>query len=66
MEQLLQLRVRYFSDGMAIGNASFLDAIFAQFRKNFSSKRRSALKPMKGFDRLKIGSLRGLQINVFD
>ena len=45
---LLHCKVRYFSDGVAIGSRAFLDQVFAGNRSLFGKRRSSGPRPMKG------------------
>jgi REP element-mobilizing transposase RayT len=42
--QLLRCRVRYFSDGAAIGSREFVNSVFAQHRDSFGPKRKEGAK----------------------
>lgn len=42
LHELLRLRIRYFSDGLALGSKSFLDAVFREHRSAFGVKRSKA------------------------
>ncbi len=44
---LLRCRVRYFSDGLALGSKEFIEQIFQRYRDQFSQKRSSGARPMK-------------------
>ncbi|MCH7226409.1 transposase, partial [Haloferula sp. A504] len=46
-EQLLRCRVRYFSDGVAIGSREFVDGLFEQRREYFGTKRRDGARPVR-------------------
>jgi len=46
----LRQRVRYFSDGFAIGSRAFVEAIFQARRDCFSSKRTTAARRLKGLE----------------
>ena len=48
--QLLRCRVRYFSDGLAIGSESFVDRFFATRRDLFGSRRETGARRMCGGD----------------
>ena len=47
MSTLLHCRVRYFSDGVALGSQAFIEDIFQQFRDQFGAKRQTGARPMK-------------------
>ncbi|MFO1524315.1 MAG: transposase [Kiritimatiellia bacterium] len=46
--ELLHCRIRYLTDGLAIGSRAFLDAVFAGNRGLFGKRRASGPRPMKG------------------
>ena len=41
MHELLRCRVRYFSDGLALGSRAFLEEVFQQYRGHFGTRRQS-------------------------
>ena len=46
--QLLRCRVRYFSDGVALGSRAYVDDLFERHRDQFSEKRKTGARPMAG------------------
>ncbi len=46
--ELLRCKVRYFSDGVAIGSSDYVDGIFEKYRDQFGPKRKSGARKMKG------------------
>jgi hypothetical protein len=46
--QVLRCRVRYFSDGVALGSREFVDRIFATKRHRFAADRQSGARPASG------------------
>jgi hypothetical protein len=61
---LLMRRVRYFTDGFAIGGRAFVEEVFAGCRGHFGSKRRTGARRMRGSDgqnQLEIWAARDLQ-----
>ena len=50
LAQLLRCRLRYFSEGMAIGTAGFVEAFFQSARSAFSVTRKTGARRMKGGD----------------
>ncbi len=42
--ELVQLRVRYFSDGLVIGGWGFVESIFRQHREKFGPKRKDGAR----------------------
>ncbi|WP_411847278.1 transposase [Roseibacillus persicicus] len=64
----LRCRVRYFSDGAALGSKSFVEEVFQSARDHFSPKRKDGARPLKGLElapiRQRIYNLRQLQKNA--
>ncbi len=56
--QMLRCRIRYFSDGVALGTREFVDQIFHAERQRFSSDRTTGARPLR---RLEAGGLRTLR-----
>ena len=50
LAQLLRCRLRYFSEGMAIGTAAFVEAFFQSKRGAFAAARKTGARRMKGGD----------------
>ena len=50
LAQLLRCRLRYFSEGMAIGTAGFVERVFQLKRSAFSKARETGARRMKGGD----------------
>ena len=44
----LRWRLRYFSDGVAVGSRGFVDAFFEGHRERFGPKRTSGARRMRG------------------
>lgn len=62
--EILLCRVRYLSDGAAIGSSEFLQQVLEENRERFSANRRIAGKRMRGSDWGGLQVLRGLQRDV--
>ncbi|MFM8359359.1 MAG: transposase [Verrucomicrobiota bacterium] len=60
----LRCRVRYFSDGVAVGSREFVESMFGKFRSTFSPQRRSGARRMRGLN-AEMFSLRDLREKVF-
>jgi len=65
MSELLRRRVRYFSDGMAIGSNLFLKGIYEEHRECFPESRKARFATMKGTDWGGLKVVRDLKVNVF-
>lgn len=59
---LLHCRVRYFTDGLAIGSRAFVEGVFAGNRTHFGPRRKDGARPMKTGNALQgLVSLRALR-----
>jgi len=65
LSDMLRCRIRYLTDGMAIGSSEFLQQVFEENRSRFSEARQRAGRTMKGSRWNGLQVLRGLQSNVF-
>ncbi len=45
--ETMRCKVRYFSDGMAVGSRNFVDRVFEKSRARFGKKRTSGARPMR-------------------
>lgn len=59
--QLLRLRIRYFSDGLALGSRGFVNEVFALHRDKFGPKRRDGARPLRGVPLPNLAVLRDLR-----
>lgn len=59
----LRCRVRYFSDGLALGRKEFLEEIFHRYRSHFGPKRQTGSRPLRFADWGGLCSLRDLRLN---
>jgi putative transposase len=48
LRQMLRWKVRYFTDGAAVGSRAFVDGLFAQCRERFGAKRKTGARKMRG------------------
>ncbi len=48
LRQMLRWKVRYFTDGVAVGSRAFVDGFFEQSRERFGPKRKSGARKMRG------------------
>jgi len=46
--ETLRCRIRYFTDGMTVGNREFVDKMYKDTRERFGEKRKSGARPMRG------------------
>ena len=62
MHELLRCRVRYFSDGLALGSRAFLEQIFQRYRGHFGPKRKSGARAMRHGEWGELCTLRNLRL----
>ena len=63
--EVLRLRVRYFTDGVALGSRGYVNGVFAEFRDRFGARRRTGARPLRGVTALKdLASLRDLRVDA--
>ncbi len=65
LSEILRCRVRYLTDGVAVGSSEFLQEIFEENRGRFSEARQTAGRTMKGSSWNGLQTLRGLRRQVF-
>jgi REP element-mobilizing transposase RayT len=65
VSEILRCRVRYLSEGAAIGSGEFLERVFEENRQRFGARRTVAGKTMRGSDWGGLQVLRGLRRNLF-
>jgi len=65
--EALRCKVRYFTDGAAMGSRGYVEAIFAAKRKRFGPNRKDGARRMRGLEAAKEGifTLRDLRVRVF-
>ena len=63
--EILRCRVRYLTDGAAIGGAEFLQQVFDENRQRFGKRRSQAARRMRGSGWGGLRVLRGLARDVF-
>ena len=64
MEEYVHCRVRYFTDGVALGSRDFVEGVFGRFRQHFSPGRQSGARRMRGLEP-ELFTARDLRVNVF-
>jgi len=62
LQQALRCRVRYFTDGMAIGGKAFVDGVFEGNRRFFGAKRRDGARRMRHADWGGLRTARALRV----
>ncbi|MCU0748549.1 MAG: hypothetical protein MUF13_03285, partial [Akkermansiaceae bacterium] len=48
LQQMLRWKVRYFTDGAAVGSQGFVNDLFERCRDRFGAKRKSGARKMRG------------------
>ena len=66
LAQLLRCRVRYFSDGLAVGRESFVESVFAVMREAFTPQRKTGSRRMIGSGWGELRSARALRVKPVD
>jgi hypothetical protein len=61
---LLLCRVRWFSDGMAIGSKVFVEAIFTRCRGHFGAKRKTGARKVREDEAGGLHALRELRVDA--
>jgi REP element-mobilizing transposase RayT len=64
--QLLRCRVRYFSDGVAIGSKAFVEEVFAKRRECFGANRKDGARPIREAAEGGLFSLRALRVQAVE
>ena len=62
---MLRCRVRYFTDGVAIGSKAFIENVFRERRDHFGPKRKDGARPIKEADS-GLCSLRDLRVQAVE
>jgi hypothetical protein len=63
--QLLRCRVRYFSDGLAIGGRGFIEEVFGLRRERFGAKRKDGARPIREAE-TGLFSMRALRVRAIE
>jgi REP element-mobilizing transposase RayT len=61
--ELLRCRVRWFSDGVAIGSKSFVEGVFTKCRGHFGAKRKDGARKVREDAAGSLHALRGLRVD---
>jgi putative transposase len=62
--EMLRCRVRYFTDGVALGTKEFVDTVFTSERQRFGAKRKTGPRRLKHVDAGDLRTLRALRVDV--
>ena len=64
--ELLRCRVRYFSDGVALGSREFIENVFRSHRGNFGPKRKTGARPIRGAETGGMFTARDLRLEAIE
>jgi REP element-mobilizing transposase RayT len=63
--ELIRHRVRYFTDGLALGSKGFVEEVFLRHRQRFGPRRTTGARPLREADRrLGLNALRALRVQA--
>jgi hypothetical protein len=62
--QVLRLRVRHMSDGVALGTRAFVDEVFTLHREKFGAKRKDGARPIRALASIGLMALRDLRVRA--
>jgi len=62
--QVLRLRVRHMSDGMALGTRAFVNEVFVLHRDKFGPKRKDGARPIRALSSIGLNALRDLRVRA--
>ena len=62
--QILRLRVRHMSDGVALGTKEFVNEVFALHREKFGAKRKDGARPIRALSMIGLNALRDLRVRA--
>ena len=66
LREYLRLRVRYFTDGAALGTRGFVNTVFEALRNRFGPRRRDGARRLRYLEGSELFSLRDLQVRVVE
>jgi hypothetical protein len=64
LPEILRLRVRHLTAGVAIGSKDFVNQIFQHHRSHFGPKRLDGARPIRGVPLPHLKTLRDLRVNA--
>ena len=62
--QVLRLRVRHMSDGVALGTREFVNEVFTRHREMFGKKRKDGARPIRALASFGLMALRNLRVRA--
>jgi putative transposase len=64
LPEVLRLRVRHMSDGVALGSKEFVNEVFKLHREKFGPKRKDGARPIKALASIGLTALRDLRVRA--
>ena len=61
----LRMRIRYFTDGVAVGSRDFVNGVFTTHRREFGPKRKDGARPLRLLDSKELYCMRDFKVRVF-
>jgi len=62
--EVLRVRVRHMSDGVALGSKAFVNEVFALHREKFGAKRKDGARPIRALASIGLNALRDLRVRA--
>ena len=62
--QVLRLRVRHMSDGVALGTRAFVNEVFTLHREKFGAKRKDGARPIRALSSIGLMAMRDLRVRA--
>jgi putative transposase len=64
LPEVLRLRVRHMSDGVALGSKEFVNEVFRLYRDKFGPKRKDGARPIRALASIGLTALRDLRVRA--
>ena len=65
LAEVLRLRIRHMTDGVALGTSGFVNEIFVLHREKFGKNRKDGARPIGALAKQGLKALRDLRVNAF-
>jgi putative transposase len=65
LAEVLRVRVRHMSDGVALGTRAFVEEVFVLHREKFGAKRKNGARPIRALASIGLNALRDLRVRAF-
>ena len=66
LPEVLRLRVRHLSDGVAFGSKEFVNEVFRLHRERFGAKRKDGARPIRALGAVGLTALRDLRVQAIE